>query len=45
MVGLLGNMTLSPRSRSKVKGQIRYFLVNAPSPKLLDVATSNSAGA
>ena len=26
-------------------GQIMYFLVNASSPKLLDVATSNFAGA
>ena len=29
----------------KVKGQIMYFLVNASSPKLLDVAISNFAGA
>ena len=25
----------------KVKGQIMYFLVNASSPKQLDIATSN----
>ena len=29
----------------KVKGQIMYFLVNASSNKLLDVAISNFAGA
>ena len=29
----------------KVKGQIMYCLVNASSPKLLDVAISNFAGA
>ena len=29
----------------KFKGQIMYFLVNASPPKLLDVATSNFAGA
>ena len=29
----------------KVKGQIMYFLVNASSPKLLDVAVSKFAGA
>ena len=29
----------------KVTGQIVYFLVNASSPKLLDVAISNFAGA
>ena len=27
----------------KAKGQIMYFLVIAPSPKLLDVAISNDA--
>ena len=27
----------------KVKGQLMYFLVNASTPKLLDVATSNFA--
>ena len=36
-------MALAPRSRSK--GQIVYFLVNASSSKLLDVAISNFAGA
>ena len=29
----------------KVKGQILYFLVNASSRKLLDIAISNFAGA
>ena len=29
----------------KVKGQIMYFLVNAPPPKRLDIATSNFADA
>ena len=29
----------------KIKGQIMYFLVNASSPKLLDIAISNFAGA
>ena len=27
----------------KVKGQIMYFLVNLSPPKVLDIATSNSA--
>ena len=31
--------------RLQGQGQIMYFLVNACSPKLLDVATSNFAGA
>ena len=34
-----------PCPQVKVKGQIMYFLVNASSPKLLDVAISNFAGA
>ena len=29
----------------KVKDQIMYFLVNACPPKLLDIGTSNFAGA
>ena len=29
----------------KVKGQIMHFLVNASPPKMLDVPTSNVAGA
>ena len=33
------------RVNLKVKGQIMYFLVNAPPLKLLDIATSNFAGA
>ena len=32
-------MILTPRSRAK--GQIMYFLVNASPPKPLDAATSN----
>ena len=32
-------------SVTKLKGQIMHFLVNASSPRLLDIATSNFAGA
>ena len=32
-------------TKVKVKGQIMNFLVNASPPKLLDLATSNFAGA
>ena len=36
-------MILTPQV--KVNGQIIFFLVNTNPPKLLDVATSNFAGA
>ena len=29
----------------KVRGQIMYFLVNTPLPKLMDIATPNFVGA
>ena len=39
-------VTLTPRSRSKdvFYCKCTYFIVNAPPPKLLDIATSNFAG-
>ena len=37
MLRVLGNTSYD--IEVKVKGQIMYFLVNASSPKLLDVAT------
>ena len=40
----MGDVSCDLNPQVKVKGQIIYFLVNT-SPKLLDVATSNLAGA
>ena len=44
MYRLLGNISCYLDPKIKVKDQIKYFLVNV-SPKWLDVATSNFAGA
>ena len=41
MQGVLGNTSYYLDLGVKVKGQITYFLANASSPKLLDVATTN----
>ena len=41
---VLGNILCDLDSKVKVKDQIMYFLVNASSPKLLEVATSNFVG-
>ena len=45
MLRVLGNTSYDLESKVKVKGQIMYFLVNASSPQMLDIATSNFAGA
>ena len=42
-VGVLGNISCD--LVVKVKGQIMFVLVNTSPPELLDVATSNFAGA
>ena len=42
---VLGNTSCDLDPKVKVKGQIMYFLVNASSPKPLDIATSNFPGA
>ena len=39
MLGVLGNTSYDLEPKVKVKCQIMYYLVNASSPKLLDVAT------
>ena len=39
MLRALGNTSYDLEPKIKVKGQIMSFLVNASSPKLLDVAT------
>ena len=39
MLKVLSNTSYDLEPKVKVKGQIMYFLVNASSPKLLDVAT------
>ena len=41
MSRVLGNTPCDLDPKVKVKGQIMYFLVNASSPKPLDIATSN----
>ena len=38
MLGVLGNTSYDLEPKVKVKGQIMYFLVNASSPRLFDVA-------
>ena len=40
-----GNISCDLDPKSMVNGQIMYFLVNALSPKPLDVAASNFAAA
>ena len=45
MQGVLSNIKCDLNPKVKVKGQIMFFLENAISPKLLDVAISNFAGA
>ena len=45
---VLGNILCDLDPKVKViwsQGHIMYFLVNSSSPKLLDIATSNYAGA
>ena len=39
MLWVLGNTPYDLEPKVKVKGQVMSFLVNASSPKLLDVAT------
>ena len=39
MLCVLGNTSYDLEPKVKVKGQIMYFLVNASSPKPLDVET------
>ena len=43
MLRVLGNTSCD--LDAKVKCQIMFFLVNSSPPKLLDIATSNFAGA
>ena len=45
MQRVLGHIPCGLDAKVKAKGPIMYFLVNASPPKLLDVATSNFAGA
>ena len=45
MLMLLGNILCDLDPKVKVQGHMVYFLVNPSSPKLLDVAASNFAGA
>ena len=39
MLRVLGNISCDFDPKVKVKGQIRYFLVNASPPKTLELAT------
>ena len=43
MKRILDNVSCLSLPKVKVKKEIMYFLVNASSPKMLDVATSNFA--